>query len=370
MNDLAIVGGGPAGLATAIWAAQRGLSSVVLEQRLLPLDKACGEGLMPPGVAALAAMGVEVPAWGRTPFVGIRYIDGAVIAEGRFQGGPGWGVRRTALVQGMVGRARALGVDMRYGCPASAWRRSAGGRVEVETPRGSVQARVLVGADGLVSRVRREAGLGRQRRDQGRFGVRRHYRLAPWSSFVEVYWGDGAEAYITPVGASLVGIAFLWDGTGETFDDLLARFPALRDRLGDAPTESETRGGGPFRQRVRRRHTEDVALVGDAAGYLDALTGEGLTLAFHCAGALVEVLAHGKSLRAYESDYRRLSRTYYWVTGLLLAVRKRPWLRRRMMNALARQPGLFDRLLAINCGEPLASLGVGGLLRLINGMAR
>src|SRR5262249_26122077 len=135
----------------------------------------------------------------------------------------------------------------------------------------------------------------------------------------------------------------------------------------------ETRGGGPFRQRVRRRHTEDVALVGDAAGYLDALTGEGLTLALHCAGALVEVLAHGKSLRAYESDYRRLSRTYYWVTGLLLAVRKRPWLRRRMMNALARQPGLpglVESVSGNSAAKPTASTAVGGTHHLTNCMAR
>ncbi|MFN8627964.1 MAG: FAD-dependent oxidoreductase [Candidatus Binatia bacterium] len=117
--DLVIVGGGPAGLATAICAAQRGLSAVVVERRGRPLDKSCGEGLMPGGVAALAAMGVEIPAAERAPFHGIRYVDGEIVADGRFANGPGWGIRRTALVDAMVARAQVLGVGLRYGCRRS-----------------------------------------------------------------------------------------------------------------------------------------------------------------------------------------------------------------------------------------------------------
>src|SRR5215470_2183362 len=151
--DLVIVGGGPAGLATAIHAARFGLAAVVLERRTPPLDKPCGEGLMPLGVAALATMGVEVPQPGRTPFIGIRYVDGDVVAEGRFPRGPGWGVRRTALIEGMVARAQALRVDLRYGCEVMTWQRTDGG-VVVDTDQGAVPARLLVGADGLHSRVR------------------------------------------------------------------------------------------------------------------------------------------------------------------------------------------------------------------------
>lgn len=367
--DLVIVGGGPAGLATAIHAAQRGLTSVVLERRALPLDKACGEGVMPGGVAALAAMGVEVPEKGRAAFLGVRYVDGPAIAEARFARRPGWGVRRTALVEGMAARARTLGIELRYECEAGPWRRSGTRGLMVETAWGPVGARLLVGADGLLSRVRREAGLELPWRGRRRFGVRRHFRLRPWSPFVEVYWAEGIEAYITPVGPDRVGVALLWDGSGGTFDELLARFPAVRERLQGAPAETEARGSGPFRQGVRRRHADRVALVGDAAGYLDAITGEGLTLAFESAAALAEVITDGKPLDAYEMTYRRLSRTYYWMTALVLAVAARPGLRRRVVNALARDPGLFDRLLAISSGEcPPSSLGVRGVLRLIEGL--
>ena len=184
-TDLAIVGGGPAGLATAIIAAEHGLESIVVDRRALPLDKACGEGLMPES--------------GRTPFVGVRYVDGDVVAEGRFPGGPGWGVRRTALVAGMVARARALGVTLRYECAAREWRSLDDG-IELATDAGGVRARLLVGADGLASAIRRDAGLGGPPRGRRRFGMRRHYAVAPWSPFVEVHWGARAEAYVTPAG--------------------------------------------------------------------------------------------------------------------------------------------------------------------------
>lgn len=374
MTTLAIVGGGPAGLATAIHAARRGLSAVVVDARALPLDKACGEGLMPPGVAALAAMGVEVPATDRMPFVGIRWIDGDAVAEGRFADGPGWGVRRTALIAAMVARARSLGVELRYGCRAGAWRRLRDG-MEIETDAGPLRARLLVGADGLRSRIRREAGLAGRDTRRPRLGVRRHFRVAPWSPFVEVHWDASAEAYVTPVGPYRVGVAVLYAPGVETFETLLDRFPAVRERLRGILPESDVRGAGPFEQRVRRRHADGVALVGDAAGYLDAITGEGLTLAFRAAQALADGAADagalGRGLDAYERAYRRASRTYYLATGLLLAVARRPRLRRRLVRALAREPELFDRLLAMNVSErPLAALGAGGIVRTVAGIAR
>ena len=368
--DLAIVGGGPAGLATAIAAAQRGLTAVVVEHRSLPLDKPCGEGVMPAAVNALASLGVEVPAWGRAPFIGVRYVDGDVVAEGRFPNAPGFGVRRTALVDGMVTRARTLGVDLRYGCASDGWRR-AGDAVELATDDGVVRARLLVGADGLRSGVRHAAGLERPGRGRRRFGVRRHYRVAPWSPFVEVYWSERAEAYVTPAGPGRVGVAMLWDGDGSSFDVLLARFPQLEPRLAAAVHDSETRGAGPLRRVAARRFADRVALVGDAAGYLDALTGEGLTLAFDGARALVDVVARGQPLVEYERAYRRLSRTYYLLTGLMLWVAAHPALRRRVIAAFARRPEVFDRVLAINAGErPLRAIGVGSVVRLLQAVLR
>ncbi|MFN7145984.1 MAG: FAD-dependent monooxygenase, partial [Myxococcota bacterium] len=239
--DYAIVGGGPAGLAVAIEAALAGKRAVVVERCRGPVDKACGEGLMPPGVARLRAMGVEVPAWGSHPFTGIRYVDGDVVADGLFAEGPGLGVRRLALSEAMRARAVALGTTILEGTEALGWAEDPDG-VTLETTRGPVRARWLVAADGLHSRVRKEAGIeATPLATKGRrLGIRRHFTVAPWSDKVEVWWGDGAEAYVTPVGPERVGVAFLWSGGKGDHDSLLARFPALAARLG--PPESAVRG--------------------------------------------------------------------------------------------------------------------------------
>jgi flavin-dependent dehydrogenase len=364
-TDLVIVGGGPAGLATAVFAARSGLSSLVIDKRSLPLDKPCGEGVMPPGVALLEEMGVSVP---HASFEGIRYVDGDIVAEGRFQGSVGWGVRRTELVRGLVDRARQLGVELRYGENCTEWS-VLPDRVRLGSDGGDIEGKYLIAADGLHSRLRKEAGLNEPTRAVRRFGVRRHFRARPWSSCVEVHWTEGAEAYVTPVGVDELGVAFLSSGEPKSFEARLGQFPELQERLGGAMVTSEARGAGPFRQRVRRRYQGRLALVGDAAGYLDAITGEGLSLAFRTAGALVAAIADHDSLTVYEAAYRRLSRSYYWTTGLLLAVGQRPRLRRALIASLAEQPEIFDRLLAISTGESGASsLGFRGAIGLLGGM--
>jgi len=367
--DLAICGGGPAGLATAIHAARAGLRAVVCDARPLPLDKACGEGVMPAGVAALDAMGVRVPAASRAAFLGIRYVEQGRVAEGRFRSGEGWGVRRTALVVGLAERARELGVELRYGCPLTRWRREPGGGIAADTSGGALRAPLLVGADGLHSRIRREAGLARAWRGARRLGLRLHFDVTPWSRCVEVHLAGDVEAYVTPVGPSEVGVALMWNGDERRQQELMAAFPALRERLLDAPQSSEPRGAGPFRQGVRRRFAPGVALVGDAAGYLDPLTGEGIALGLLTAGALVDTVAASRPLAEYERAYRRLSRNYYRLTRLLLAIAPRRGLRRRMIASLARHPDLFTHLLEVSDGRAtLRGLGAGGAARLLGGL--
>ncbi len=359
-----IVGGGPAGLGVAIEAAAAGKSAVVIERCRGPVDKACGEGLMPPGVARLRAMGVEPPAWGSHPFTGIRYVDGDVVAEATFPDGPGLGVRRLALSEALRDRAAALGVTLLDGTEAMGWTEDAAG-VRLETSRGPIRARWLVAADGLHSRVRKDAGIeatplslkGR------RLGVRRHFTVRPWSDKVEVWWGDGAEAYVTPVGPERVGVAFLWSGGKGDHDSLLTRFPALAERLG--PAESVVRGAGPFGVRVARRTRGRVLLVGDAAGYLDPLTGEGVSLAWECGAALVQRTIAGDPA-GYEADWARITRRHLFFTGLALQLARRPWLRRRVIRALRRFPTGFAGFLGLNTGfygpaRALPALGVVGI---------
>jgi len=362
VRDLVVVGGGPVGLAAAIAARLAGLAATVVETRRDPVDKACGEGIMPEGVAALAALGVDAAVLG-VPFRGIRYRSDEIVADGDFPDGTlGVGVRRTALRSALRERALGLGVELLEGERVEALTGHG-----VRTARGEIEARRVAGADGLHSRVRQWAGLER-RQPRGRarrFGVRRHYASSIPAPRVEVVFGRAAEAYLTPVGATEMGVALLWSGPAKGFDELLAtRFPAeLGERLAGFETLSRDRGAGPFAQRTHGVVAGRVALIGDAAGYVDALTGEGLSLGFAEARALVDALVAG-DLSRYARQSKRLRRRPEAITRLALFMARRPALRRRVVAAFAADPALFAALLAaLGCGRPLAAIGTGALLR-------
>jgi menaquinone-9 beta-reductase len=357
--DVAIVGGGPAGLAAGIAAARGGLSVVILERRAQPLDKACGEGLMPAGLRVLEVLGVQpliAPA-DCSRIEGIRYLqeDGTSV-QGRLPGGGGMGIRRTALMDALVRRARQAGVTLLERCAPSRVER-APDAVYLDSPAGPVRAQLLVAADGLHSPLRAAQGLEVPAPAAvRRYGLRQHFQLRPWSSLVEVHYAAGVEAYVTPAGAERVGVAFLWeDGRLEgrlSFASLLDRFPALASRLAGAAPDSEARGAGPLEKRVKARTLDRFALLGDAAGYVDAITGEGLSLAFVAALGLGELLpralqqgATRASLAPYERLYAREFRKYALLTHGLLALARRPALRRGILRFLAPRPRLFEQLL-------------------------
>jgi len=354
--DLLVVGGGPAGLATAIRARLAGLAVTVVERSRPPIDKACGEGLMPDAVARLAEIGVEIPPGQSFPFRGIRYFDAGVMAEGVFPQKGGLGVRRLHLHEALVRRAGETGVDLLWGVAVHGLTDHG-----IETDQGVLTARWIAGADGLRSRVRTWAGLAGGEGPVRRFGVRRHFAVAPWSEFVEVYWGPGCEAYVTPVAADEIGVAMLWSGGKSNFDELLGRFPVLARRLAGAPAASRDRGAGPLHQRVKGVVRGNVALVGDAAGYLDAITGEGLAIALHQSAALVEAIQAG-DLSRYAAAHRRIGRLPDTMTSLVLGLERRPRLRARAVRALAAEPALFSRLLGIHGRTlPPRRLGLGAL---------
>ncbi len=187
---------------------------------------------------------------------------------------------------------------------------------------------------------------------------------------MEVYWADRCEAYVTPVSEREVGVALLWSGEKSGFDRLLERFPDLRKRLAGAPVTTRDRGAGPFDQRPRAAARGRVALVGDAAGYRDAITGEGLALAFHQAAALIDAMACG-NLQHYAATVRRLVALPFGLIRVLLLAERLPVLRRRLIATLAREPVLFRRLLAVHArAVPLRSLGLGAAFRLARGLTR
>jgi len=361
--DVVIVGGGPAGLATALELRRMGHDVLVVDGAEPPIDKACGEGLMPDGAQALRRLGVEIADSRVAPIHGIRYLDGEERAEARFPGEPGLGIRRTVLHQALVDRAVATGVRALWGVVVRGL-----GDQGLQTDKGHLRANWIVGADGLHSRVRQWAGLDTRRARFHRHGVRRHYAIEPWTDLVEVYWADKCEAYVTPVSSEEVGIAFLWSEQKADFDSLLTRFPALENRLRGAVSVSRDRGAAQLEQRTRAVRRGAVALVGDAAGYRDAITGEGMSLAFHQARALAEAIGAG-NLSGYERRNRQLTSFPFVLIRLLVEVERRPWLRRRLIRTLATEPALFADLLAIHTREaPPRSVGPKGILRLARGL--
>jgi flavin-dependent dehydrogenase len=328
--DVAVAGGGPVGLAAALHASRAGLSAVVFEPREGVIDKACGEGLMPGAVAALADLGVDPD--GR-PLRGIRYLDGRRSAEASFRRGPGRGVRRTTLHAALREAVRDAGVDT-VAEPVRAVSQC-DGRVLVN----GRPARYLVAADGLHSPVRRMLGLDAPAVRVRRYGLRVHVATEPWTDFVEVHWSAAAEAYVTPVAPGLVGIALLTSGRAP-FADQAEQFPALAARLRGAVTSSVL-GAGPLRQRSSRRVAGRVLLAGDASGYVDALTGEGIALGLAHAREAVAAIAAGRP-QDYERAWRRVSRRYQVMThGLLRASRARP-ARRALVPLASAVPPLFD----------------------------
>jgi len=312
---------------------------------------------MPAGVQALEALGVRsrLESADCAPFTGVRYVqEDGTSAVGRLAR-PGLGIRRTALSRALRDVAVERGATL-LDRETVRHHRVERDAVVIDTDGRSLRAKVLVAADGLHSSVRRAAGMEGLPSPVRRFGMRRHFARAPWSSEVEVHFAVGVEAYVTPCGSARVGIALLWeDGRVPPpmrFDALLDGFPVLRRRLVDAPPDSLLSGAGPLWQRARTITSNRVVLLGDAAGYVDALTGEGVSLALSSASRLARILpaalkggAGPEAFAGWERGWRAEFNGYARLAQSLLWLSRRPHLRRRAIHALGRIPGLFDGLL-------------------------
>ena len=330
MPDLLIVGGGPVGLAAAIEARLAGLSVTVIEPRDGAIDKACGEGLMPGAVPLLARLGVEPRGFALR---GVSYQDGKREANHTFVTGSGLGVRRTTLHAALHNQAVALGASFVYERVNSLT--NTADFVEAA----GIRADWMLGCDGLHSSVARLAGLSRPApATRRRFGLRRHFRVDPWSDLIEVHWNRLGELYVTPTADGMVGVALLAkQHTG--FDEALAASPRLAERLRGAEPASELRGAGPLRQQTTARTAGRVMLVGDASGYVDAITGEGLRLGFDQARAAIAAITSGSD---YERDWSSITRDFRVLTSGLAYAATTP-LHAAVVPLARALPGLYGR---------------------------
>jgi flavin-dependent dehydrogenase len=352
-TDVFVFGGGPAGLAAAIAARQLGFRVILADADQPPINKTCGEGLMPDSLTAAAALGIELSSDEGFPFRGIRFAGASATVDGLFPRGAGRGVRRTILHSLLVRAAARAGVTMH-------WRTSVTGISghTVRTRSGTLTARWLIGADGGQSIFRRWVGLAEVRREERRFGFRSHYPIAPWSDYVEIHWHDDCQFYVTPVAANEVCVVLMSRDRHLRIADALPKFPALYDKLNGVSAADGEGGALAAVRRLRRVTCGHAGLVGDASGTVDAITGEGLCLAFQQSLALAKALETG-DLVLYQKAHAMLSRRPLWMGRLMLLMDGRPWLQRRALQTLASRPELFGKLLAGHVGL----LGPGGLAK-------
>jgi menaquinone-9 beta-reductase len=396
-TDVLVVGGGVAGATTARLLAEAGYQVIILDRALFPRDKPCGEGVMPTGVRLLDRMGVlaQIPPEQRHPLRGVGFVvRGRDRVQGDFPdvgGGfdQGIGIKRQVLDFQVLQHARAQpGVAVHESEPAmdATWR--SGSLAEVSTPSARYRARVVVGADGIHSLIRRRLGLELRRGRRLRYGLGAHFAYRDGRAlgdYVTVYLEKDAECYITPVSNTELDVTLLVERVGmksfagrlgAAYDAYLQAVPHLRTLLTGGQRISNVQACGPFDIWAMSRVADRAVLVGDAGGYLDPVTGEGISLALqsaHWAAAIVDEALRRDDLSAarlqpYQAQVEAALRHYKWLTRAVLRLIRHERLAAFIVRRLARCPELYTTLLAINCGvRTFWDIGLADLCRFVLG---
>jgi menaquinone-9 beta-reductase len=368
VSDVIVVGGGIAGASLAISLGRLGCDVELFEARTFPRDKPCGEGIMPAGVAALERLGVADGAGG-APFHGVRYHAGSHVAVGRFpsddgQAPHGRGQRRVVLDRRLFEAAASTPHVCAHTNTTVEGPLTEHGRVTGVVVGGSPRrAPLVVAADGAHSRFRHRLGLNVPV-PRSRIGARRHYRLArgrtsePW---VDIFLGPGHEFYVTPLPDGDVLVALLAEAGAmpaplePAFDRWRHEPPRLRALLDGAEPISDLLAT-PLAARARAGFVAGAVLLGDAAGFLDPITGGGMAQALTTSECLAAFVADNRGrdpdgwLPAFERQRRALLRDYQLLTAGVLGLARRPRLARAALVALSRMPGLFSHLVGVSGG--------------------
>ena len=384
MKDVVIVGASVAGAATAKRLAEKGLSVQILERDAFPRRKSCGEGVFPSGVEQLRELGIHDRLLNRSSRLDslLFELDGRVAeAPIPHPGLPALGVQRAVLDAELLDAAVTSGAELCAPVRATGLSRAEGGRYgAVETAGGVFPARFIIAADGLNSTLRQRAGLDSRSRREPRYGVSAHW-LAPGHAQrrVEVHFRPGCEVYLTPVGDGLVNAALLLSRRearrlGGRLNLAFAEIVAGLLPSGAEQVEAAM-AMGPFPAQASGAWRQNLLLVGDAAGFYDGLSGEGISLALRssavAAAAVSAFLSDGDAghLVRYAATLRRLQRNSTVMAACILALSKRRRLGSWTLRNLARRPETLSRLIAVNDGAPpLSSLGLKDLLAVALGV--
>jgi flavin-dependent dehydrogenase len=212
-----------------------------------------------------------------------------------------------------------------------------------------VASDLIVGADGLNSPLRRQAGLDRIISEKRRYGFRRHYRIAPWSEYVEIHWGKNCQIYVTPIANDEVSVAVLSRDPNLRLENALRDNPNLSSILNGTRPTSVLRGSLTVSRVLKSVSEKNVVLMGDASGSVDAITGEGICVSLKQAQALAQVVDAG-DLREYQAQHNLLMRRPRTMSSLLLLLDRSTHFRERVLRSLSECPAIFETLLSIHVG--------------------
>lgn len=373
-REVVVAGGGPAGAATAIFLRQRGHDVLLLDAARFPRDKICGESVSPEAWRLLEDLGAAAPVRALRPFpvrgMTLTSPDGTAFrGDYRRIPFPGFAVRRERLDAVLLSAARDAGVEVREGTRVTGLARDGVDEatgVTCENGRGheTIGARIVVGAEGRRSVVARGLGLLREHRTMRRFAVRGYWEgIQGLEERGEMHVGQGGYCGIAPLSPDLANVAFVLEarslqaaaGDLEGFyrRELKDRWPRIAERLGGARLVDRPRAIGPLALEARHVSAPGALLVGDAAGFYDPFTGEGVTLALRGA-ELAAAVAHRAlaargvpDLRDYDRARHRATRDKFRVNRLMQTIVGWPALGDAVAKRLARRPDLADQLVGI-----------------------
>jgi flavin-dependent dehydrogenase len=339
--DVAIAGAGPAGASLAIALARAGARVTLFEKDAEPRLKACGEGILPHGVRALAEVAGGLPDGARVR--GLRFVAGGMSVVADFPEGFGLVVRRDRLHAWLRERAAATpGVDLR-----------------LATRYAPCGESFTVGADGLRSQFHRR--LPARAPVVRRVGLSTHFGgVEGIEDRVEVFFHEAGEIYLAPCGGgeALVAALFHQDRFHRNgLVRLLRAIPELRERTATAEQTTPMLAAAPLGLQVPKVVDDRLLLIGDAAGAPDPITGDGLAIAFASVAPAVTAIASG-DLAEYQRVRGAIGRTAERLGRLLIGLGR---FQGRGARALLRRPGLVPTLLDVAVAR--RPLGAATLLR-------